>query len=242
MVGTAGSRRGSRRAGPRARRRSDVLRKCSKKTLGSRARRSRPSHHAAMTADDALPVVGDGPAEGQAGAAHRTSLRPTAVDARTVQVGHPLELADGRGAPVELLQPGAVLRREPELELVEVVHEVRLAEVVHAAPRRRPWPRRAARARVARREQRGADGGGRLRPRLHEVAPRGADGVHHRQAGDALPLGAEVEVVRVRLDAQQVQRLVADEQQRVEVLEHLGERALGAARTRARCPTRGRAP
>ena len=140
-----------------------------------------------------------------------------------LEVGHAVQLAGDRGAPVELLQARAVLGRELELELVEVVHEVRLAEVVQLGRGggRRPGGRRA---RVARREQRGADGGGRLGARLHEVPARGADGVHHRQARDALPLGAEVEVVRVGLHAQQVQRLVADQQQRVELLQDLRER------------------
>ena len=200
---------------------SDVPRKCSKKTLGSRARRSRPSHQAGMTAMTRSQSSGMG----------RRKMRlvqliappqQAPVQAR-LEVGHAVQLADGGGAPVELLQPGAVLRREPELELVEVVHEVRLAEVVDLRGGGGRDSRRR-RARVARREERGADGGGRLRPRVDEVAARGAHRVHHRQAGDALPLGAEVEVVRVRLHAQQVQRLVADEQQRVEVLEHLGER------------------
>ena len=114
---------------------------------------------------------------------------------------------------------------KPNLSLSKYSMQIGLAEVVDAAPPPRPSAAGCGGAGVARGEQRRADGRGRLRPRGDEVAPRGAHRVHHRQAGDARHSSPRSKWYGYTSGAQHVQRLVADEQQAVEVVEHLRQRA-----------------
>ena len=135
----------------------------------------------------------------------------------------------------------AVLGREAVLELVEVVVEIGRAEVVELSRRRRRLERMGGAA-VARGDQRRLDGARLVGASSRNSAPHGADRVHHRQAGDQAPFLAQVIAVRVDAGAQDVQRLVADQQQAAEVGQRLGERTLPGADTKARCPIRGTGP
>ena len=182
---------------------------------------------------DALPVVGLRVSDQQAAAGRcgGTAHPPAPAGQRRLQSGL-LELAYGLRPAIELGQAAPILGRKTVLELVEVVVEIGGAEVVELGGGGRGLEGMPGAA-IARGDERRFDGARLVGTFVEELTPHGAHGVDHRQAGDEAPFLAEVVAVRVDAGPQDVERLVADQQQPAEVGERLGERTLtGGVRRR----------